>query len=222
MSDEEKHKLKSSVRLKTDRVHPNSWNPFSLSPERFQALLFDVQDKGQRYPIQVRPCNCGTPEGDHHEITDGESRWLVAQQLRTPEIECYVRELSDVEARFETLNLNYLRGDLVPERFQRLIAELDRRFALPKEKIAMGLRMSVEQLTMKIQPVKQEAEQQPPQRLEARAETFNVSARLHSRRMFDEVNSVLREIMRKEQCDEGMAIYYVFQAYKQAQYNDRK
>ena len=206
---------RQSVLLKTDRVHPNSWNPFSMSLERFQGLLLDIKEKGQRYPIEVRPCNCGTPEEQHHEITDGESRWLVAQQLRRTEIECYIKELSDVEARLETNNLNHLRGDIVPERFERLMDELDRKYSMPKEKVAIGLHMSIDELNMELNPVKQTLDHEPRQKLEARAVTYSISARLHSKRMFEEINSVLREIMQTEECDEGMAIYQVFQFYRE-------
>lgn len=201
--------------IETEKLHPNSWNPFSMKPETLEELVQDVIQRGIQYPITVRACGCEMVAGDHFEIIDGEHRYLAATDRRVDQkkISCKIEEKDDIAARLETINLNRLRGDRVPERFERLVKELEEKYNLSREVIAAGFHMKVDALSMELKPLTIEVAQAPKIELKARGRTFAVNARLHSRREFEFVNGILRRVMEKEDCDEGSALMMVFQEY---------
>jgi len=69
-----------------------------------------------------------------------------------------------------------------------------------------------EELITKIAPPDIRVE--PPKiQLEARRPTFTITARMHSRKEYEFVDSMIQEIMDGEECDEASAILFVFRAY---------
>jgi len=204
--------------VETERLHPNSWNPFSMKPETLEELVQDVLQRGIQYPITVRPCKCEMIPGGHYEIIDGEHRYIAATDRRidSKSITCKIEEKDDIEARLETINLNRLRGDRIQERFEKLIMELESKYSLSKEQIAKGFHMRLDALQMELKPVTMHASQTPKIELKARGKAYSVSARLHSRKEFEFISKIMRSVMEKDECDEGSALMAIFQEYEKS------
>ncbi len=195
------------IKVPSDRIHPNSWNPFSMKPEPFEALVKHVQKEGLLGQIVVRPCQCSRIEGVHYEIIDGENRWMVAQDRRVDikEMVCLVEDKDDIEARLETINFNLEHGEIVQEKFQALIKDIETRAKLSIPEIAGRLFLPSQELALRITPVNVKVDQ-PRIDLQAKLPTFTISARMHSRKDYDYVDSILRSIMREDECDEASAL----------------
>ncbi len=67
----------------------------------------------------------------HFLLIDGYHRWKAAGELGIDELPCAVWDVSVEEAKVRGLQLNYLRGQPVPERLASLVHELNRELSLP-------------------------------------------------------------------------------------------
>jgi len=208
---------KSVIKIPVDKIHPNSWNPFSMKPELFEALVRHIQKEELLGHIIVRPCDCPQIQGSHYEVIDGEHRLIAVQDRRVDlkEIPCLVEDKDDVEARLETLNFNLEHGEVVPEKFEALVRELESSARLSREQLADRLFISQEELKLHLAPVKIVPDAAPKIELTARNPTFTISARMHSRTDYDFVNSILKDIKEREECDEASAMLAVFRAWQQ-------
>lgn len=104
-----------------EAIRPNPWNPNRLEGEKYKKLADAIRERGFLAPILVRPA------GDRFEIIDGEHRFRIARELGLSLIPAVVTELSDLEARIKTLQLNGLRGENDPDRLAALLEELSRK-----------------------------------------------------------------------------------------------
>ena len=111
-----------------DRIHPNDWNANAFDPEHYPKLVESIRQKGFMEPLKVTrdPQRQG-----HFLLIDGYHRWKAAGELGLEEIPCEVWEVSVEEAKVRGLQLNYLRGQPVPERLASLVHELNRELSLP-------------------------------------------------------------------------------------------
>lgn len=209
--EEESSALK---KVPIELIHPNPWNPFSMRPELFEALVRHIEREGMFGQIVVRRCPCLQIKESHYEIIDGENRFFAAQDRRIDlqEINCLIVEKDDVEARLETINYNLEHGELIPEKFDALLKDIERRGNLSRHDIATKLFVRPEDLATKLplvntnlKPVKIE--------FQAKMPTFTISTRMHSRKDYEFVNSILQSIMKDEECDEASAMISVFGAY---------
>jgi hypothetical protein len=206
------------TKIETEKIHPNSWNPFSMSPQQLDNLVQDIRRSGVEHPISVRACGCDLIPGQHYEIVDGEQRFTAAtdRRLDFQELECSVLELDDVQARIRTVNLNMLKGEVIPERFQNLVRELELKYSVSRETIASGFYMKLEELSMKLE-TPQIKPRLPKMKLDAKVTVYSVNARLHSREEYEFVHGILNQIMENSECDEGSALYSVFEGYKKCE-----
>jgi ParB/RepB/Spo0J family partition protein len=87
-----------------------------------KRLEADIKKRGIIYPLVVRP-----KEGGRFGITDGEHRWMIAKKLGHKTVPCFVREGdTDIDAKLQTINLNYLRGEAVPAKLAGVLHDLNR------------------------------------------------------------------------------------------------
>lgn len=108
----------------TEQIKPNNYNPNVVSAETWAKLRAEIAKKGLCEPIIVRK------SGDAYEIVDGEHRWRICRELDLQEIPCIVQDYDDNEAKIKTLQLNYLRGDVVPFKLAALIHGLNKEISL--------------------------------------------------------------------------------------------
>jgi ParB family transcriptional regulator, chromosome partitioning protein len=83
-----------------------------FSPEAMEATKRSIQEKGQLYPVIVRPIIMGNPLFDaswpesHYELADGERRFRCCKDLKFLTLKAVVRSLSDEEMLDHTLTTN--------------------------------------------------------------------------------------------------------------------
>ena len=54
------------IPIAVERIHPNAWNPNSMKPEIFDALVQDIKQNSFLGAILVRKCLCKNVEGNHY------------------------------------------------------------------------------------------------------------------------------------------------------------
>ncbi|MCS4537585.1 MAG: ParB/RepB/Spo0J family partition protein [Thaumarchaeota archaeon] len=208
-------KVTALTAVSIERIHPNTWNPNSMKPEIFDALVQDIKQNGFLGAILVRTCLCKNVDGHHYEIIDGEHRWLACQDRRLDmkEIQCYVVERDDISARIETVTRNREHGELVKEKFAKLVTELKDSFKLPLESIKNRMMIPDKEFSLILNPVSAKAEPIKKVEFQGRRQSFTVSASIPSKQQYDMIMQTLEDVMKKEQCDKGYAMVKIFSEY---------
>lgn len=101
------------VELPLDRIERGFYQPREhFDPEAMEATKRSIQEKGQKYPVVVRPILDGNPLFDpswgdiHYELADGERRYRCCKELGFATLKALVRMLSDEEMLDYTLTTN--------------------------------------------------------------------------------------------------------------------
>jgi hypothetical protein len=95
-----------------------------------------------------------------------------------------------------------------------LISELRRTGQLTDEQVADRLYVSASDLkTLRLPIEKIPADTPTKIPMSAKMPSFSITLRLHSKKEYDYVNSILHKIVEKEQCDQANATLMVFEAY---------
>jgi len=114
--------MSEAVEIAVDLIDPNFWNPNQVPEPVMAALRENMRRVGFVQPILVRP----HPDAPgRFQIVDGEHRWIVARDEGAKTVTAYVRDMSDAEAKAQTLAMNKLRGEMAPEQVARLVRQMD-------------------------------------------------------------------------------------------------
>lgn len=108
------------VLIELNKIIPNDYNPNMVPEDIMVKLRAEIAHKGLCEPILVRS------RGDGYEIVDGEHRWRICRELGRKEIPCIIRDYDDNEAKVKTLQLNYMRGSVIPIKLAHLIHDLNK------------------------------------------------------------------------------------------------
>jgi ParB-like chromosome segregation protein Spo0J len=208
-------KAAAPIAVAIERIHPNAWNPNSMKPEIFDALVQDIKQNSFLGAILVRKCLCNNVDGNHYEVIDGEHRWLACQDRRLDlkDIPCYIVDRDDVSARIETVTRNREHGEIVKEKFAKLVTELKDSFKLPLENIRSRMMIPDKEFSLILNPVSAKAEPIKKLEFQGRRQTFIVSASIPSKQQYDMIMQILENVMKKEQCDKGYAMVRIFSEY---------
>jgi len=114
--------------IRRELIHPNDWNVNAFDPANYPKLVESIREKGilERLKLMPDPDSKG-----EFLLVDGYHRWKAAGELGIEELPCEVWEITPEEAKIRGLQLNYLRGQPVPDRLAHLIHELNRELSLP-------------------------------------------------------------------------------------------
>jgi ParB family chromosome partitioning protein len=85
----------------------------------------EIRHKGLCEPIIVR-----RKGNDGYEIVDGEHRWRICRDSGWEEVPCIIQDFDDNEAKIKTLQLNYMRGSVLPLKLASLIHDLNKEMKL--------------------------------------------------------------------------------------------
>ncbi|HTB23247.1 MAG TPA: ParB/RepB/Spo0J family partition protein [bacterium] len=103
----------SILELPLDLIERGFFQPREyFSPEAMEATKQSIREKGQLYPVIVRPILMGNPLFDaswpepHYELADGERRFRCCKDLGFKTIKSLVRSLSDEQMLDHTLTTN--------------------------------------------------------------------------------------------------------------------
>jgi len=114
--------------IRRDLIRPNDWNVNAFDPDQYPKLVESIRGKGFMEPLKVM---AALDRPGHYLLIDGYHRWKAAGELALTELPCEVWEVSAEEAKLRGLQLNYLRGQPVPDRLASLVHDLNREISLP-------------------------------------------------------------------------------------------
>ena len=128
-----------------------------FNAEAMEATKRSIQEKGQKYPVIVRPILAGNPLFDptwgeiHYELADGERRFRCCKELGLATLKALIRPLSDEEMLDYTLTtndslpLNPIEKAMVFSRlakeFRRSQAEIAISFSLKQQQVSEYIRL---------------------------------------------------------------------------------
>jgi len=135
-----------------NRIRENPWNPNAFDPENYAKLVESIREKGFLEPLKVMidPASAMARGGDgnlddvEYLLIDGYHRWMAAGDLGIDGVPCDVWDITIEEAKIRGLQLNYLRGQPVPQRLAGLVHELNAAYSM--EDLAGMLPWSVSEL----------------------------------------------------------------------------
>ena len=127
--------------IRRELIHPNDWNVNAFDEAHYPKLVESIRSKGFMEPLKV---TADPDRPGHYLLIDGYHRWKAAGELGIEELPCEVWEVSAEEAKLRGLQLNYLRGQPVPDRLASLVHDLNREMTL--EDLASMLPWSQAQL----------------------------------------------------------------------------
>lgn len=113
--------------IRRELIRPNDWNVNAFDSEHYPKLVESIRSKGFMEPLKVM---ADPQQAGQYLLIDGYHRWKAAGELGLPELPCDVWEVSPEEAKVRGLQLNYLRGQPVPDRLASLVHELNRELSL--------------------------------------------------------------------------------------------
>ena len=126
----------SVVKIPVEKLHPNDWNPNSLSDAMFNRLVDDMNHLGFLQPVLVTPEADGT-----YRIIDGEHRYECAKLADMTEIPCVILDgdfaQDETRQKFQTMRMNMIRGNVDKRKLAALVSELATE--MPVEEIAESM-----------------------------------------------------------------------------------
>ena len=128
-----------------DEIRENTYNPNVMRDSVYQFLKRSIKKRGFVQPIIV------TKDG---VIIDGEHRYKACKELGMPEVEVKVLNLTEEEAKSETLNFNLTKGTFDIDLLGRLLMELDSTWG--KEVLKENLVMEQKQIDAAIRAHQQD------------------------------------------------------------------
>jgi ParB family chromosome partitioning protein len=123
-----------------------------FNAEAMEATKRSIQEKGQKYPVIVRPILAGNPLFDptwaeiHYELADGERRFRCCKELGLATLKALVRSLSDEEMLDYTLTTNDSLP-LNPIEKAMVFSRLAKEFARSQAQIAASFNLKQQQVS---------------------------------------------------------------------------
>lgn len=108
-------------------ISENPWNPNAFDSENYPKLVESIRERGIMEPLKVMPDPARAGE---FLLVDGYHRWKAAGDLGLEELPCEVWDITVEEAKIRGLQLNYLRGQPVPQRLASLVHDLSATYSL--------------------------------------------------------------------------------------------
>lgn len=107
-------------------IEVNDWNPNAMDMETFNILVETVRKEGMNQPILVREKQ---GEAGKFELIDGEHRFKASKAAGLQKIVVIVVPYSDSMAKVRTISMNNIRGEYIPLKMAKLLAELQEEYS---------------------------------------------------------------------------------------------
>jgi 16S rRNA G966 N2-methylase RsmD len=123
-------KIVESKVVPIDSIRENTWNPNVMRDTVFQFLKKSIKKRGFVQPIVV------TKDG---VVIDGAHRLRAIKELGATQVETKVLDITEEEARAETINFNLTKGTFDADKLGKILLELDQEWGkeLLKENLVM-------------------------------------------------------------------------------------
>ena len=186
------------LKVSIDKVEPNDYNPKKKETDEYKKVVESLKLNGLKQPIFVRQI-----EGnDNFVIVDGEQRYTAAKELGYTEVYVYnLGFISEEEAKALTI---WMEVQVPFEELQlaALVTEMkDLDFELPytEEEIADYVAMAGFDFSTSEKEDKEEADDG----------LIELNIRM-TKAQYDFVESCLKAVSKKYDCDEAKALYMLF------------
>lgn len=93
----------------------NEYNPNEMDSKTFEHLVKEIKEVGFLDPILVNKNGI---------IIDGAHRFRAAKQLGLDEVPVLEVDISDKEAKIQTINMNEIKGSINPNKMSELLESL--------------------------------------------------------------------------------------------------
>lgn len=118
-------------------IEVNEWNPNAMDMETFNILVETVRAEGMNQPVLVRekPGEEGT-----YQLVDGEHRFKASKAAGLKKIMVIVVPYSDDMAKMRTISMNHIKGEYIPLKMAKLLAELQETYSEDEIRRMTGVR----------------------------------------------------------------------------------
>jgi ParB-like chromosome segregation protein Spo0J len=130
--------------INIDLLHEDPSNPNSMNEREFNALIQEISKYGIIEPIVTRACKCNTIPLEHRCIIGGEHRFKAARQLNMKEVPCINLDVNDTQAKMLMVNLNMIRGRVIPLKLANLIVDMSK--SIPIDEICKGFYITKDEI----------------------------------------------------------------------------
>lgn len=107
-------------------IEVNDWNPNAMDMETFNILVETVRAEGMNQPVLVREKK---DEPDRYELIDGEHRFKASRAAGIKNIMVIVVPYTDDMAKMRTISMNHIKGEYIPLKMAKLLAELQESYS---------------------------------------------------------------------------------------------
>lgn len=126
MIDESKADIDIDIRVvELSQIEVNDYNPNDMASGIFELLVERIKEEGMQQPILIRD-NHKKP--GYFTIVDGEHRFRASQHAGLKEVVAVVVDYDNDLSKFKTISMNQIKGEYIPLRMAKLIADLQDRF----------------------------------------------------------------------------------------------
>jgi len=118
-------------------IEVNSWNPNAMDLQNFNMLVETVRKEGMNQPIMVRE---DKDKPGKFQLVDGEHRFKASKMAGLKKIMVVVVPFSDDLAKMRTISMNHIRGEYIPLRMAKLLADLQKDYSEEEIRRMTGIR----------------------------------------------------------------------------------
>lgn len=118
-------------------IEVNDWNPNAMDMETFNILVETVRKEGMNQPVLVREKE---GEENRYELIDGEHRFKASKAAGLKKIVVIVVPYTDDMAKIRTISMNQIKGEYIPLKMAKLLAELQETYSEEEIRRMTGVR----------------------------------------------------------------------------------
>lgn len=117
-------KIKDTVLLPVEKIHPNPWNCNEQKEQTFNSLQQDISE-GFDQPIRVSPCSCTKQADPHYMIIDGEHRFRACVAEEAKKVPCVIYDgLTEEQIKIMSVRKNLQTGEINNQKFMEMVDSL--------------------------------------------------------------------------------------------------
>jgi ParB family chromosome partitioning protein len=120
--------------ISVDDLTVNDYNPNEMTDSLMARLQAEIKRVGFLAPIIARAA------AGKLIIIDGEHRYMAAKALGMTSVPVIVTDLTEEEAKIQTVNLNQIKGELNPLKYAKLLSGLRSNFSSEQIETYLGVK----------------------------------------------------------------------------------
>ncbi len=206
--------------INIDLLHEDASNPNTMNEKIFNALIQEISKYGILEPIITRRCNCNAIPLEHRCIIGGEHRFKAAKQLNMNEVPCINLDVDHTQARMLMINLNNIRGRVMPLKLAKLITDMSK--SIPIDEVCKDLYITKDEIKSMLEDKsittniknRLSCKRKVKGILPSNKSNLKALSILLSKEQYEEVITVLDSIADEYDCTRGEALIILCQKFK--------